>query len=213
MVSQCHKVLGILQTMNWRTGVPQISQPHQLTAGGVEALEELLPGFRDEVLSLGGVDLDLAKHVHYFDHGSSYPAFDSSLHGMGVSRPFLEQCLRDRVYRDLGTKLRIVQDRMVDVDLQEGRVAGVRLQMQGLVPCDVYVDAAGRSSLLPILLDKHGYGTPQKIYADAKIKSVSRLVKIPETFSKVRCNIICTHFSDTFFPCTLPFIRSNGNYL
>jgi len=174
--------------MKWRKGVPQICQPHQLTAGGVQALEKLLPGFHDEVLSLGGVDLDLAKHVHYFDHGSSYPKYDSDLHGLGVSRPFLEQCLRDRVYQDLGTKLEIIQDRMVDMDLQDGGVTGVLLQKEGMVPCDIYVDAAGRSSVLPELLDKYGYGTPEKIYVDAKIKSVSRLVKIPETFNEARCS-------------------------
>lgn len=176
--------------MKWRRGVPQICQPHQLTAGGVQALEYLLPGFRDEVLSLGGVDLDLARHVHYFDHGSSYPSFDSNLRGLGVSRPFLEQCLRERVYRDLGTKLDVIQDVMMDMELQEGEIGGVVLKRLGLVPCDVYVDAAGKKSILPELLHKHGYGRPRKISVDAKIKSVSRLVKIPEAFSKARPSIL-----------------------
>lgn len=174
--------------MQWRKGVPQICQPHQLTAGGVQALDNLLPGFRDEVLLLGGVDLDLAKHVHYFDHGSCYPVFDSDLRGLGVSRPFLEQCLRDRVYRDIGTKLDVVQDVIVDIDIQYGGLSGIKLRRQGLVPCDIYIDAAGRGSILPDILDRNGYGRPEKICVDAKIKSVSRVVKIPETFDEARFN-------------------------
>lgn len=160
-------------------------QPHQLTAGGIEALDCLLPGFRDEILSLGGVDLDLAEHVYYFDHGGSYPSFPSNLRGLGVSRPFLEQCLRERIYQEHGTKLRVVNDTMEDIELRDCAISGVLLKRQGLVPCDVYIDAAGRSSKLPSVLAKHGYETPKKLSVDAKIKSVSRVVKIPETFDEV----------------------------
>jgi len=67
--------------MSWRRGVPQMCQPHQLTAGGALALDTLLPNFHDEVVALGGVDLDLARHVYYFDHEGVYPRFDSKLRG------------------------------------------------------------------------------------------------------------------------------------
>lgn len=54
-------------------------QPHQLTAGGARALDFLLPGFHDEVVRLGGVDLNLGKEVYYFDHNGVYPKVESSL--------------------------------------------------------------------------------------------------------------------------------------
>ena len=175
-------------SMMWRRGVPQVCQPHQLTAGGAKALDTLLPGFHDEVVSLGGVDLDLAKDVYYFDHEGLYPSFDSHLRGLGVSRPFLEQCIRDRVYREhrAGGKVDIIKDTLVDFEVDPGSnaVHGVHLCHNGFIPCDLYVDAAGRSSILPALLGKHGIGRPEKLTVDAKIKSASRLVRIPDSFGE-----------------------------
>lgn len=177
-------------SMAWRRGVPQSCQPHQLTAGGALALEELLPGFHDEVVALGGVNLDLAKHVYYFDHEGRYPNFESHLRGLGISRPFLEQCVRDRVYREGGDKISVLQDTLVDFETGNAArsrdciITGVHLLNKGLLECDLYVDAAGRRSILPALLGKHGYGRPEKLAVDAKIKSASRLVKIPDSFDE-----------------------------
>jgi flavin-dependent dehydrogenase len=177
-------------SMAWRRGVPQSCQPHQLTAGGALALNELLPGFHDEVVALGGVNLDLAKHVYYFDHEGRYPNFESHLRGLGISRPFLEQCVRDRVYREGSDKISVVQDTLLDFETEDGEgsrdcsIRGVRLLNRGLMECDLYVDAAGRSSILPALLGKHGLGRPEKLAVDAKIRSASRLVKIPDSFDE-----------------------------
>ena len=38
-----------LQTARRRHGVPHITQPHQLVMGAVQALDTLLPNFRNEV--------------------------------------------------------------------------------------------------------------------------------------------------------------------
>jgi 2-polyprenyl-6-methoxyphenol hydroxylase-like FAD-dependent oxidoreductase len=171
-------------SMAWRKGVPQICQPHQLTAGGAKALDTLLPGFHDEMISLGAIDLDLALHVHYFDYEGTYPKFKSHLRGLGVSRPLLEQSLRDRVYHEhgLSKKLTVLNDTMVDFEADDEGIRGVHLRQYGELPCEIYVDASGRSSILPALLRKHGMGQPEKVTVDAKIKSASRLIKVPDTF-------------------------------
>ena len=94
-----------------------------------------------------------------------------------MSRPFLEQCVRDRVYRE-SRNIEVVHDTMVDFEVAADVVKGVHLRGGGFVPCDLYVDAAGRSSILPALLAKHSIGRPEKVAVDAKIKSASRLVKV-----------------------------------
>ena len=166
--------------------MPQICQPHQLTAGGAKALDSLLPGFHDDMVSLGAIDLDLGKHVYYFDYNDTYPRLKSNLRGLGVSRPFLEQSMRKRVYDDLGSKLSIVHDTLEDFELQEERVSGVFLCHRGFLSCDLYIDATGRSSVLPELMKKHGLKQPEKQYVDARVKSASRLVKVPRNFAEVR---------------------------
>ena len=166
--------------------MPQLCQPHQLTAGGARALNSLLPGFHDDMVSLGAIDLDLGKHVYYFDYNDTYPRLKSNLRGLGISRPFLEQSMRKRVYEDLGSKLSIVHDTVEDFELREDRVSGVFLRQGGFLSCDIYIDATGRSSVLPKLMKKHGLKQPDKQYVDAHVKSASRLVKIPRNFAEVR---------------------------
>jgi hypothetical protein len=59
-----------------------------------------------QTIRQGGLDIDLGLHVRYFDYGAVYPQKPANLPGLGVSRRFLEQCIRERVYREgreLGT--------------------------------------------------------------------------------------------------------------
>ncbi len=150
------------------------------------ALDYLLPGFHDEVVALGGIDLDLGKQVHYFDHHDVYPRFPSNLRGLGVSRPFLEQYLRDRIFAEHKGKLVLMQDAMKDVTLDDHKVSGVQLRSGRHLKCNMCIDASGRSSILPIILRKKGLQAPEKESVDARIKSASRLVRMPRNFEEVR---------------------------
>lgn len=150
------------------------------------ALDYLLPGFHDEVVSLGGIDLDLGQQVHYFDHHDVYPRFKSNLRGLGVSRPFLEQCLRDRVFAEHEGKLVFMQDAMKDITMDDHQVSGILLESGKYLKCDICIDASGRSSILPKLLRKKGLQGPEKESVDARIKSASRLVCMPDDFKEVR---------------------------
>ena len=49
-----------------RRGVPQTRQLHALQARGVQALDELLPGLRDELVAAGGVLADMQGDVHWY---------------------------------------------------------------------------------------------------------------------------------------------------
>lgn len=149
------------------------------------ALNNLLPGFHDEVVSMGGIDLDLGQHVYYFDHHDIYPRFVSNLRGLGVSRPFLEQCLRDRVFAEHKGKLVFIQDTMQDLIMDGHQVKGIVLRSGRNLKCEICIDASGRSSVLPMILRKKGLQEPAKVSVDARIKSASRLVRIPDNFKEV----------------------------
>jgi len=49
-----------------RRGVPQSKQLHALHARGAQALDELLPGFRDEMIASGGVIADTQGDAHWY---------------------------------------------------------------------------------------------------------------------------------------------------
>jgi 2-polyprenyl-6-methoxyphenol hydroxylase-like FAD-dependent oxidoreductase len=80
-----------------RRGVPQSRQLHALHARGTQALNQLLPGFREDMIATGGVVADAQGDTHwYLDDYLLKPA-PSGLEGIALSRPVLEWLIRYRV--------------------------------------------------------------------------------------------------------------------
>lgn len=110
----------------------------------------------------------------------------SFLQGLGVSRPLLEQWIRDKVYALWGHKLSFVTSKVNDIECKDGSVQSVVLERGKSIECDLLIDAMGRSSRMPKFLQQHGYPEPELIYVDAKVKSASQIVRMPERRSEVR---------------------------
>jgi 2-polyprenyl-6-methoxyphenol hydroxylase-like FAD-dependent oxidoreductase len=158
-----------------RTGVPQSRHAHGLHARGVSALDELLPGFRDELLAAGGADGDVLADVNWYLDGHLARHAVAGLRGIGMTRRGLERMIRSRVEKLPNVK--IVAQSAVDGLVVEGeKVAGVRLRPaprldpasrpgQGpahLMAADLVVDAAGRGSRTPAWLADFGYPQPRE---------------------------------------------------
>ena len=80
-----------------RKGVPHGRHTHGLLARGREVLEELLPGFTQEIVAQGASPGDIADKVLWFNHGFYLRNAPSKLLGLAVSRPMLEGSVRRRV--------------------------------------------------------------------------------------------------------------------
>jgi 2-polyprenyl-6-methoxyphenol hydroxylase-like FAD-dependent oxidoreductase len=83
---------------NARPGVPQGKHLHALLAGGQRALDELLPGFTEDLERAGATHLqtglDLLMERPEFD---PFPQRDLGFFSSGLTRPQLEYCLRRRI--------------------------------------------------------------------------------------------------------------------
>ncbi|HTU77092.1 MAG TPA: FAD-binding monooxygenase [Trebonia sp.] len=156
-----------------RSGVPQSRQAHGLHARGVSALEELLPGFRGEMLAAGGVDGDVLADVNWYLDGHLARHAPAGLCGIGMTRRGIERMIRSRVEKL--PNVQIVDQCAVDgLVIEEERVAGVRLRSAPyrspvsrpgqdpahVVAADLVVDAAGRGSRAPAWLADFGYPQP-----------------------------------------------------
>ena len=147
-----------------RKGVPQGRHAHALLASGRRTLEELLPGFANELVGKGGLSVDL-KQVRWFDNGG-YQARATGIQALAGSRAFLESHVRARI-RAI-PNVRLVD--AVDVDslvmsADNQRVEGVRTRrMNGgheeVIGCQLTVDAGGRGSQTPAWLHAAGYPKP-----------------------------------------------------
>lgn len=170
-----------------RPCVPQGRQAHGLHARGVSALDELLPGFRDEMLAAGGVDGDVLADIHWYLDGRLARRAPAGLRGIGMTRRGLERMIRSRVEKLPGVK--IVARRGVDGLVVEGeKVAGVCLRpvtrddpanqpASGpvqIVLADLVVDAAGRGSRTPAWLAELGYPQPRESRLPVDLVYVTR---------------------------------------
>lgn len=147
-----------------RAGVPQGLHAHGLLAGGLAALEQLLPGLGQELEQSGCPTGDNLRDAAWVFSGRRLAVGDSGVRGMTVARATLEHAIRRRVARL--PKVQIQSGIRVKRLLHEaGRVTGVRVapvpEGEEKLPADLVVDASGRHSELPEWLRALGLGMPR----------------------------------------------------
>ncbi|WP_045748128.1 FAD-dependent oxidoreductase [Actinoplanes rectilineatus] len=138
-----------------RRSVPQSRQAHVLLARGSTALEELFPGFVDEMLAAGVPAGDAHADCHWYLDGHPMRRAPSTLPVFGVSRPLLEHLVRQRLRALPG--VRILDGEDVTALLHDKRVRGVRTTRSEML-ADLVVDASGRATRAPRWLRSLGYG-------------------------------------------------------
>lgn len=147
-----------------RRGVPQSRHPHMLRLGGAHAIDEYLPGFADDVLAAGGVDVTVGRDFNAHAMGGYWagPATQYTL--ASASRPLFEHVLRRRVADFDDVQLRTGARCLGYVTDENTEVRGVRVRTadaeEGTVTAELVVDATGRTTRTPAWLDDHGYASP-----------------------------------------------------
>lgn len=163
-----------------RRGVPQSRQLHALHARGAQALNELMPGFREEMIDSGGIVADTQGDTHwYLDDYLLKPA-PSGLEGITLSRPVLEWLIRSRVVKLPNVTITDATD-VAGLATADGRVTGVRVRAartpdaaEETVPADLVLDAAGRGSRAPVWLAELGFPVPETSQVRAGVTYVCR---------------------------------------
>ncbi|HEY3254819.1 MAG TPA: FAD-dependent monooxygenase [Polyangiaceae bacterium] len=147
-----------------RAGVPQGMHAHGLLAGGLAALEQLLPGLCRELADSGCPMGDNLRDAAWIFSGRRLALGDSGVPGMTIARPLLEHAIRRRVARLPNLRIR-AGARMTGLIYESGRVRGVRVARSPAVEeqlmADLVVDASGRHSQLPELLRALGLTPPR----------------------------------------------------
>ncbi|GAB7066509.1 FAD-dependent monooxygenase [Mycolicibacterium hodleri] len=174
-----------------RRGVPQSRQPHVLMSRCGEIVEELFPGLLDELVADGAHcwnDGDLSRfHVFFGGHlvtrTGSIPS-PGSLITHHASRPFIECHVRRRLRRIPNVAILDRHD-IVDLAASDGRVTGVLLHRHAdrqavNLDADVTVDATGRGSRTPVVLQRLGYGRPEERELPVHVTYSSVPVRIPD---------------------------------
>lgn len=162
-----------------RDGAPQARQPHVLQEAGRAIIEDLLPGYGEDLVSEGGLIIDAASDFNFYDEDGyvSHPPTRMPIYA--GSRPLLEYVIRERVSDIDGVQMRdgchVVDYRF---DETEEAVKGVKIRKEGgqtSLPADLTVDATGRTSRTPTWLEKQGYMPPDvaEVTVDLSYSTVS----------------------------------------
>lgn len=173
-----------------RRGVPQSRQPHALLARCGQILEELFPGIAGELVAGGAHewrDGDLSRFCFRFNGhlvGRTGRLPDpASVVNFYASRPFLESHVRRRV-RALPTVTLMDNHDFDSLVWSATTVTGVRVisradQLVLDLAADLVVDATGRGSRTPVLVEQKGFSRPREDQLTVNVCYVSMPVRIP----------------------------------
>ncbi|MDF3341453.1 FAD-dependent monooxygenase [Mycolicibacterium septicum] len=156
-----------------RRGIPQGPHLHSLLSRGWHIIEELVPGLIEDVITAGGVVLDDARlgarmHIQNgpYAFNRTDPVTDpAALATYLVTRPLLEHALRRRVTALPNVTVKDGYDVGEFVAGQPDRVTGVtiidrRTGATQTLDADLVVDATGRATRTPLLLETLHYDRP-----------------------------------------------------
>jgi 2-polyprenyl-6-methoxyphenol hydroxylase-like FAD-dependent oxidoreductase len=177
-----------------RLGVPQSFHLHVLLSRGRQIIEELFPGFEQEILASGAVLLDMSADAAWLTFAGWSVRFPSDLKIISCSRPLIDWIL----YRRLCDFPQIqflpqteVKGLIANADHTE--ITGVLIQPRhthtsSLNPlqqleANFVVDTSGRTSKASQWLENLGYLPPLETLIDAHLGYASRVYQRPDNFS------------------------------
>jgi 2-polyprenyl-6-methoxyphenol hydroxylase-like FAD-dependent oxidoreductase len=147
-----------------RQGVPQGRHIHALLARGQQVLEELFPGFTDQMICHGVPVGDFGSSLSWYFNGKMIRKTVTGLVCVAAGRPLLETCLRGRVWEMPNVTFRDrTSIRGLVASADRSRITGVRIQGPGaeapeeVLEADLVVDTTGRGSRTPRWLEELGY--------------------------------------------------------
>jgi 2-polyprenyl-6-methoxyphenol hydroxylase-like FAD-dependent oxidoreductase len=164
-----------------RPGVPQAKHPHLLLGGGLKALENLFPGFGNELMEAGAEPIDPGfDSLYEFPGRDVCPKVKLNWSTYSMTRPLIEHILRRQVERLGNIKVR-GGCRVLNI-VGESNVhaaTGIQCQMvdgsRETLKSDLIVDASGNGSLTLEFLKSTGRRPPVETNLGVNIRYASAL--------------------------------------
>lgn len=175
----------------FRSGTPQARQYHVLLLRGLQIMDELFPGMRQELCDVGAIQFDTVNDVAVRSRGRWLEQFPSNQMLLSCSRLLLEAVMRRRLQQLAQVRfLERAEVVSLHTDEQRARVTGVNVRWTGdgehprgaetTLRADLVVDALGRRSPTPQWLAELGYQAPPETVVDSFLGYVTRRYRKPD---------------------------------
>lgn len=138
---------------------------HLLTAGQIE-LERFFPGIVEDMVREGAFKVDMAAQYRIRLGGTWKKPGTSDIQIVCAGRPLLEWCVRRRLDDEPTVEFRY-ESEVADLvyDRENHEIVGVAVtDVSGeldVVPAEFVVDASGKNTRVPEILDRIGIGAPE----------------------------------------------------
>jgi 2-polyprenyl-6-methoxyphenol hydroxylase-like FAD-dependent oxidoreductase len=176
-----------------RPGAPQSKQAHGLLGGAIQALEELFPGFAEDLVHAGAVPVDPGSDVSLEIPGlEPFPKNSLGWKIYSMSRPLIELTIRQRVAQQGNITLRSRCSVLEILGTPDGaRVAGVRCRTADEDACaisaDLVVDASKHGSLTLSFLESAGQPEPEETTIGVDIRYATAIFALrPGALTKIK---------------------------
>jgi 2-polyprenyl-6-methoxyphenol hydroxylase-like FAD-dependent oxidoreductase len=175
-----------------RAGVPQARHLHLLLKRGLMIMEDLFPGFTEDLLAAGCLRIDQGRDFRILYRTGWAPNVACNLDIITFTRPLFEAILRRHLLA--GPRIRSregVEVLGLSLDGTGRRVEGLDLRLCGEQPgaeasetlaADLVIDASGRNSRAPEWLAAAGFPAPEEASVDAMWGYATRLYEPIEGF-------------------------------
>lgn len=167
-----------------RAGVPQGRHFNGLLEAARITLEDLFPGFGENLFSSGGLALDISREAEVYQEGGFLADSPSRIPMYTATRPLIEHVTRRRVVSLDAVRLRSnchFTDYLLDDT--ETAVSGVTVRSEPGeaedIPAELVVDATGRTSRTPAWLEDHHFPSPTIDEVDIDVAYSSTMIERP----------------------------------
>ncbi|MFI6009173.1 FAD-dependent oxidoreductase [Streptomyces sp. NPDC051243] len=167
-----------------RKGLPQGRHAHLLMAGGLAAMEDLVPGvsIREHLLAAGAHEIPLGSGMVALTPEGWFRRWrHTGPRMLTCTRALLDWAVRDAVRAHTGVRIRRAQ--ALELTGSRQRVTGVRISTpagEEELSADFVVDASGRGSRIVKWLAELGISDVREKTVDAGLVNATRLYRTPE---------------------------------
>ncbi|MFI5643172.1 FAD-dependent monooxygenase [Kitasatospora sp. NPDC051705] len=169
----------------FRAGVPQGRHAHLVLEAGHRALEEMMPGIRQQLADAGATRVAVSGDLKWLSSAGWMAQYPAQLGFLSCTRPVLDKVVLDRVRTEPSIEFLEGVD-VVGLLGSARAVTGVRIRERGPergevreIPAELVVDAAGRSTSVPQWLAELGHPAVPEERVDAGASYSSRIFHRP----------------------------------
>ena len=177
-----------------RKGTAQGHHAHILLRRGLLGLEQMFPGYTLNLLDAGAVMTNASRDWYNLFPMGAFPNFESDYEFICASRPLIEHTLRHTLLQQCGNITITDQSNVTRISLSQDQPAQITVQNKDAskadMTADLLVDASGRNSHTPNLLQQQGFGTVPETLVKPWLGYATRLYSSVSMPTSVKATVV-----------------------